>query len=258
MELMRQAADAEYAGLHDDLNPIMKVIEESTGLVHSESMDMNNDPRFFQGSVLNKRLAAFSSLSVVSGLMIGTCSEVISMKKDYDIATFEGQIQLVSFSIMSLVLFANVIATYVGVAQVYHAYRLETAGPTGFEMATSYYLNPNIVSWRHIAIKAMLYSLPLFLVSTGMRIEMNYDRAGEKPVPPKWATARVTGLTVLAIYVAMGLAVWYIHNKHMAVFRERYALARGREVQYLRQVHDKMNSTMSSTRLNRQRLDLDV
>merc|ERR1719201_2422359 len=116
------------------------------------------------------------------------------MKKDYDIATFEGQIQLVSFSIMSLVLFANVIATYVGVAQVYHAYRLETAGPTGFEMATSYYLNPNIVSWRHIAIKGMLHSLPLFLISTGLMIQVNFDRAAEQPVPPPFWLARTIGM----------------------------------------------------------------
>merc|ERR1719313_2176089 len=174
--------------------------------------------------------------------MVGTSTAVISMKKDYDIATFEGQIQLVSFSIMTLVLFANVIATYVGVAQVYHAYRLETAGPTGFEMATSYYLNPNIISWRHIAIKAMLYSLPLFLVSTGMRIEMNYDRAGEKPVPPKWATARMTGLIFMAIYMVMAVTLWYIHNKHMAIFRERYTLAREREVPYLKHVQDMMST----------------
>merc|ERR1719217_2060336 len=106
------------------------------------------------------------------------------MKKDIDLWTLDGQLQSISFGIMTLVLFANVIATYIGVAQVYHSYRLETAGPTGFEMATSYYLNPNIVSWRHIAIKGMLHSLPLFLISTGLRIQVNFDRAAEQPAPP--------------------------------------------------------------------------
>merc|ERR1719218_469888 len=143
------------------------MVEQTTGLVHSESMHVTNDPRFFQDSVLSKRLAAFGGLSVVSGLMVGTCSDVISMKKDINLATLEGKLQLVSFSIMTFVLFANIIATYVGVAQIYHTYRLETAGPTGFEMATSYYLNPNIVSFRHLAIKGMLHSLPLYLVATG-------------------------------------------------------------------------------------------
>merc|ERR1712188_217106 len=114
------------------------------------------------------------------------------MKKDMDLLTLYGQLHFMSFGIMTLVLFANIIATYIGVAQVYHAYRLETAGPTGFEMATSYYLNPNIVSWRHIAIKGMLHSLPLFLISTGLRIEINFDRAavGEQATPPTLWEAR--------------------------------------------------------------------
>merc|ERR1712232_15845 len=163
--------EATYTGFHEELHPVMDAVEKATGLVHSESMHMTNDPRFFQSSVLNKRLAAFSGLSVVSGLMIGTCSDVISMKKDMNLSTLEGNLQLLSFSILTFVMFANIVATYVGVAQIYHAVRLETAGPTGFEMATSYYLNPNIVAWRHIAVKCMLNSLPLFLISTGIRIE---------------------------------------------------------------------------------------
>merc|ERR1719473_2628645 len=103
--------------------------------------------------------------------------------------TMDGLLEMFSFIIMTFVLMANIVATYVGVAQVYHAYRLETAGPTGFEMATSYYLNPNIVSWRHVAIKGMLHSLPLFLISTGLRIEVNFDRAALKPSPPSFLTA---------------------------------------------------------------------
>merc|ERR1719352_1818301 len=101
-----------------------------------------------------------------------------------DLWTFEGQLQITSFLIMTVVLYANVLATYVGVAQVYHSFRLETAGPTGFEMAASYYLNPNIVSWRHLAIKGMLLSMPMFLISTGMRIAVNFDRAAVAPAQP--------------------------------------------------------------------------
>jgi hypothetical protein len=232
----------DYAGLHQELHPIMEVLEQKTGLIHSESMEMTNDPRFFQGSVLNKRLAAFSSLSVVSGLMVGTSTAVISMKKDMDLDTFDGQLHFVSFGIMTLVLFANVIATYVGVAQVYHSYRLETAGPTGFEMATAYYLNPNIVSWRHIAVKSMLHSLPLFLISTGMRIAVNFDRVAIKPSGPSFWTARLIGFFCMAVYMAMGIVVWYLHQKHTAIFRENYGHAKERETPYLTHVRGMMSS----------------
>merc|ERR1712187_198770 len=116
-------------------------------------------------------------------------------------STLEGNLQLLSFTIMTFVLFANIIATYVGVAQIYHTYRLETAGPTGFEMATSYYLNPNIVCWRHVAVKCMLNSLPLFLVSTGIRIEVNFERqAGIEPPPTQWA-ARCLGFAFMLGYI---------------------------------------------------------
>merc|ERR1719436_1178017 len=92
-----------FGGRHRDLDPLMSVLEQSTGLVHSESMQLSNDPRFFQGSVLNKRLSAFGGLSVVSGLMVGTCSDVISMKKDMDLSTLSGNLQLLSFTIMTFV-----------------------------------------------------------------------------------------------------------------------------------------------------------
>jgi len=234
--------EAEYAGTHQELHPVFQALEKSTGLVHSESMDMSNDPRFFQGSVLNKRLSAFSSLSVVSGLMVGTSTAVISMKKNMDLRTLDGQLGFASFLLMTMVLFANMVATYIGVAQVYHAYRLETAGPTGFEMATSYYLNPNIVSWRHIAIKGMLNSLPLFLISTGLRIEINFDAAASTPAPPPFWVARTIGMTSLVVYTFMGMVMWYLHNKHTAIFRERYAVARGNEMPYLKHVHSLMSS----------------
>lgn len=245
--------DESFGGAHKDLNPLMSMLEQGTGLVHSESMHMTNDPRFFQGSVLEKRLAAFGGLSVVSGLMVGTCSDVISMKKDMNLSRLEGNLQLLSFTIMTLVLFANIVATYVGVAQIYHAYRLETAGPTGFEMATSYYLNPNIVSWRHLAVKCMLISLPLFLLSTGIRIEVNFDRQAVDPhalAPSEWS-ARCLGFGFMMIYGLMALLVSYIHAKHVAIFRERYDIMKRREMPYLKHVHSMMSS-------QRQKHPLDV
>merc|ERR1719235_1092150 len=105
---------------------------------------------------------------------------------------------------MTFVLFANIIATYVSVAQIYHTYRLETAGPTGFEMATSYYLNPNIVAWRHLAIKCMLNSLPLFMISTGLRMQIHFDRAAVAPEAPSEYVARTLGFAFMLFYFVMG------------------------------------------------------
>merc|ERR1719359_1607232 len=94
----------------------------------------------------------------------------------WSLKDFDGFIQLVSFGLLNFVLFFNMLAMYVGVAQPYHTIRLMTAGPTGFEIACSYYLNKNIVSYRHLAIKCMLLSLPIFLISCGLRLIVKFDR----------------------------------------------------------------------------------
>eukprot|EP00913_Durusdinium_trenchii_P017603 g16544.t1 len=135
-------------------------------------MDLQNDPRFFQANVLNKRLAAFSKLGVVSSLMVAT--------KQLNFVTVEGWLRCLSFALMSTVLFLNIIAVYVGIAQTYHTYRLETAGPTGFEIATSYYLNANIVAWRHFAVKCLLNGLTIFLISTGIRVSVSFEELSEE------------------------------------------------------------------------------
>jgi hypothetical protein len=232
----------DYAGNHQELDPVMQLLEQKTGLFHAESMDMTNDPRFFQGNVLNKRLAAFSSLSVVSGLMVGFSTSVISMKKDLNFYTLEGQLQLTGFLVMTLVLFTNILATYIGVAQLYHSYRLETAGPTGFEVATSYYLNPNIVAWRHFAVKGMLNSLPLYLIATGLRVEVNFGLVAEETQRLGLFEARCIGVFYLLLFAIMGVGLFHVHEKHMAIFRERYNMAMHREAGFLKHVHGMMSS----------------
>eukprot|EP00933_Yihiella_yeosuensis_P071561 TRINITY_DN79773_c0_g1_i1.p1 TRINITY_DN79773_c0_g1~~TRINITY_DN79773_c0_g1_i1.p1 ORF type:complete len:259 (+),score=23.08 TRINITY_DN79773_c0_g1_i1:190-966(+) len=235
--------DASYdGGNHQALDPMLQVLEDRAQLIHSESMQLSNDPRFFQDNVLNKRLSAFSGLSVVSGLMVGTCSSVISMRKDVDLTTLEGHLQLLAFCLMSLALFLNILATYVGVAQIYHTYRLETAGPTGFEMAASYYLNPNIVAWRHLAVKCMLNSLPVFLISTGMRIAVNFDRMAMDTSGPSRFTARFLGFSFMCIYSLVGWLIYHVHQKHMAIFRDNYDTVKQRETSYLTHVRSMMSN----------------
>jgi len=200
-------------------------------LVRSTSMDMANDPRFFTENVIDKRLSAFMALATISGLMLGTAvDEVNGMKKDFDYEHFgkdpyDALFQIIGFVIMSLVAFANLISTYVGVAQPYHVYRLRTSGPTGFEAATSYYLNKNITWWRHYAVKCMLQGLPLLFLGTGVRLVVKFDKdAWVGPALPEHipAAARMVGLGVFALYGCATLLLYYVHWKHTSIFSERY------------------------------------
>jgi len=214
----------------DDHENLIEGAVTATNFVQSESMDIQNDPRFFQGNIIDKRLAAFSGLSVVSGLMVGTAmDQLFGMKKDF-LFDIDGALQLVSFALLSMVLFTNMVATFVGVAQVYHTYRLVSAGPTGFEMAASYYLNKNIAFYRHYAIKMMLLSLPTSLVSIGLRLQVKVD-LDTKGAPPESTQGlvgiRVFGVTVLGLimwvfWTIAGILLMYIHRKHSQVFSSSY------------------------------------
>lgn len=216
---------------------------ESVGFFRSDSMDMQNDPRFFQGSILEKRLAAFAGLGVVSGLMVGSTQASINKIENMEFATLEGKLNVISFVVACVGLFSNIIAIYVSVAQVYHVHRLETSGPIGFEMGTSYYLNVNIVAWRHIAIKCLLLSLPLYLVSTGINVEVNMGRASMKPPHPSLRVARCVGFGVMILFLAMGAIVLYIHTIHAHVFRDRYdAAMESSHTQYVTRVQSMMGT----------------
>jgi hypothetical protein len=228
--------------MHEHADGLVETMS-SNGFVRSESMDIKNDPRFFTANVIDKRLAAVSGLSVVSTLMVGIAlGECYNMKKDIDLANSDGLLEFAGFGCMNIVLFLNLLAAYIGVAQVYFTYRLMTAGATGFEMAASFYLNPNIAFWRHAGVKGMLNSLPLFLFGGAFRMLVKFDTdmphvggeaskdTSDTAVLPWWQ-ARIYGVSLLGVivcglYLITALFLAHINSKHSAVFKERYASAK--------------------------------
>jgi len=216
----------QYQGMYQNDHSQLSTMLEDTNLVKSESMDITNDPRFFTDNVIDKRLAAFAGLSVVSGLMgQNAIDQSFGMRKNMDFTTVDGVFQFLGFVLLSLVLYGNMLATYVGVAQPYHTYRLMTAGPTGFETAASYYLHKDIVAWRHLSVKLMLLSMPVFIVASGLRFVPKFDRdaAAEPELPDSVpAYVRLEGFCCLLIYCLVGLGLVHIHWRHEEVFRRMY------------------------------------
>jgi len=224
------------------------IVASLSGFVRSDSMEVTNDPRFFTGNVLDKRFAAFGGLSVCSTLFTGhALGECFSMKKDFDFSTIDGVTQFIGFLLMNVVLFCNIFAAYTSVAQTYLTYRLMTAGPTGFEIASSFYLNPNIAFWRHAAVKQMLVSLPLFLLASAFRIFVRIDKEMPGATPPpstmnaRWLSARISGVSLLAIimfctWTLMAMLLYYVNCKHLSTFKERYTMAKDMERPLLTQV----------------------
>eukprot|EP00928_Gymnodinium_smaydae_P023796 TRINITY_DN19491_c0_g3_i1.p1 TRINITY_DN19491_c0_g3~~TRINITY_DN19491_c0_g3_i1.p1 ORF type:complete len:257 (-),score=43.28 TRINITY_DN19491_c0_g3_i1:70-840(-) len=215
------------------------VVSTFARLVDADSMALQNDPRYFQGSVLDKRLAAFAGLGVVSGLMTDAAMEqVMGSNKDFNWHSVSGWIQFGGFVLMTLVLWSNILSTYVAVVQLYHTTRLMTSGSTGFEMAAAYYLNKNIVFWRHVSIKGMLVSLPILLVSIALKLLIKFNKDQLSSVPhwitftavetgveaghPNFHGLTLSGLLTCIAYLLAGCWLWCIHQRHMAVFREKY------------------------------------
>lgn len=229
---MPLAADSTYLGAHHDIEGLASICEKN-GLVRADSMDIVNDPRFFNDNVLNYRLAAFSGLSVVSGLMAQNCmDQIFGMSKQMPIFnqakmafSVNGFAQLVAFILLVYILFSNILAVYIGVAQPYHTMRLMTAGPTGFDAAASYYLNRNIVSWRHIAIKGMLQSIPLYIFQMGLRLVVKFDRETEAKEQLASVTpmhSMIQGIVFCCVMQLLALMLLWVHAKHFNIFRERY------------------------------------
>jgi hypothetical protein len=220
-------------GQYDDALGVASVFE-GLNFVKSDSMEIKNDPRFFQDNVLNKRLKAFTGVAVVSSLLVqSSMKEMFAMDKNMQLYTaqggsrfhFNGMIQLLAFVMLLVIFMCNMLSAYVGVAQPYHTIRLMTAGATGFETATSYYLNRNIVAWRHMAIKYMLLSLPLYISQMGFRLIVKFDRQ-TKADPDAFDTtplqSRVEGIIFATIMLLLACMLYSVHTKHFEVFRDRY------------------------------------
>lgn len=229
---MHQTNGGMYLGEHHETSGVVTVFEEA-GLLRTDSMDIVNDPRFFTDNVLNYRIQAFLGTSVVSGLMIGNVVyQLFGMSKEMPIFNsvhmmkdVDGMLQFVAFFMLTWILFANFLAVYVGVAQPYHTYRLMTAGPTGFDAAASYYLNRNIVAWRHMAIKGMLQSIPVYLFQMGLRLVVKLDRDNtHSPNLPKVTPehSRIQGIVFCVILQILAALLVHVHHVHFNIFRERY------------------------------------
>eukprot|EP00931_Biecheleriopsis_adriatica_P105074 TRINITY_DN7966_c0_g1_i1.p1 TRINITY_DN7966_c0_g1~~TRINITY_DN7966_c0_g1_i1.p1 ORF type:complete len:287 (-),score=46.24 TRINITY_DN7966_c0_g1_i1:88-948(-) len=244
------------------LGPVLSSLEER-GLFRSDSMDMTNDPRFFQGSVLSKRLDAFSGLGVVSSLMVGFFEGKVLDYHVADVLTVCGALHTSAYFLSLFSLFGNLLALYVSVAQIYHVHRLETAGPIGFEMATGYYLNPNVVAWRHMAIKFMLLSLPMMLVSTGVILEVHqfigwdgrHARAEQtKEARPDGKAHLVEivlrhciGSVSLALCACMAAVLLHVHNMHCSIFQEKYSTVTKSISRHVQQVHAQSRKSLAAS-----------
>lgn len=247
---LRKLNDDTFLGRQHEIDGIASLCVEH-GLVRADSMDVINDPRLFSKNVLNFRLEAFTLLHIVAGLLAKNAMKQL-LRTDkrmliFDTDKFEwstnGVLQLVCFILLCIIFFQNILAMYVGIAQPYHTYRLMTAGPTGFDAATSYYLNRNITAWRHYAIKGLLKCLPLYILQMGLRLFVKFERETEHDhVKPENtpAISIIQGIVVCGVMQALAITLLWAHYKHFSIFAERYELM----TEHVRPLQGAMNTLM--------------
>lgn len=245
----------------DESNTRLAECATGFGLARDESMDVSNDPRFFAKSVMDKRLGAFKSLTIVSSLMFGTSlGQCFKLKKNMNFAEWDplvGNIaiwQIVGFAISVAVAVMCLLSLYIICHQLFYANRLITSGPTGFEQASVFYLTRVIVMWRHLAIKCLFNGLWLFIFLIGIQLFCKFykdaDAKMEKP-HMVFVTNIVAGMSVdasnpgvighahvhkldmmlhsiiaycvLFVFLANSFLLIIVRKQHLTVFQENYA-----------------------------------
>jgi len=209
--------------------------------MRSDSMDLQNDPRFFQPNVIDKRLSALASLVVVCTLVLGTAmSMLFGLKKDMHFdgsgwCTFVGAAHMIGFFGQVLVSLCCMLAVYTICQQLYHIYRLMTSGPTGIEIAGMYYLTDSVVLWRHCAVQFLLNGLVAFVISSGLILFVKLVKDGGSL---KQCFGEVTqherelafdfhlafAIITLLTYVCLTIVMCHIRGVHKKHFQACYKL----------------------------------
>lgn len=186
----------------------------------ADSMEVTNDPRMFGANVLATRMNAFHVMAVCSVLLANlSCGQMMGNEDDEFPLTIRGVGKYFAFFTGAVVFIMNLSAAIIIIQQLFHMTRLATAGPTGFEISRSYYLNPNVLKLRHMGARLFFISLPTYLFCIGLTVYIK--GGGRKNLP-------VT-VPILVVLWSGTLAITLISNKQTSIFAEKYAMCHAHE-----------------------------
>lgn len=189
-------------------------------IVRKKSMDLVNDPRFFTPNVIDKRLSAFTALSIVCGIMAGAAvDQCFGLKKDFELfgsTWLFGWIHFVGFGFMCMVLAMNVFTTLIFGLQLFFTFRLMTAGPAGFESAKAFYLDSHTTYWRQLSAHYLIKGMPLFLWSVGM---MLFTKIRVENTTDSFHIVAWLSLVFFSFTAALLL---HVGNQHQRAFDDKY------------------------------------
>jgi hypothetical protein len=174
----------------------------------STSAEVSNDPRIIAYNVIEKRMAAFQTITVASILLTSSScaflfeAEYSGSIEVYDPAYWSTLCQLVVFccSLQTVIVLSQ---------QYYHVFRLMTAGPTGFETVKEYYMDSVAMEMRHMAVRCFTVACPCFVLAVAFRQLATVER--------------MRHATWLFVYLVLtGLVLISVTNKLNSVFSVIY------------------------------------
>jgi len=203
-----QVEDTQVSATHKDFFRGEASDNAAFGCIHNlirqDTVEVVNDPRIYADNVVFSRLGAYSTI-VTAAIFIAsvTCNTLITMQSKHE--TWE---EFVGLTGMIIVFIMNLFSVLVITQQYYQIVRLSTGGASGFDIATSYYLNKNIRTLRHLASGAFFYSIPIFQFCIGVMVYVK--------VTPARASIPLAGM--LACF---SLLFFYFSGKQKNIFLEK-------------------------------------
>jgi hypothetical protein len=208
-------------------------LEVPHALERENTADVVNDPRLYVENVLDKRLAAFEALAIVTEIMSAEAvKQCFELPADFELVGPYWHVaifQVIGFGIMISVLFMTTVATATLSLQLFFSIRLMTAGPTGFDKAASFYTDRRMWQWRERAVFGVKWGIVGFFLSTGfmLYVKLYTEGAPETTVEHDEEEGRhshkiFAGVT-LGIFLILSAALTHLVQTHTRVFEECYA-----------------------------------
>jgi len=187
--------------------------------------EITNDPRVSAQTIIEKRFAAFETLVVSAILLAGSsCTGLIELQAD---AHSMWSREYIATWLYVLVFSCNMFCVLVLTLQYYQAYRLMTAGSTGFETCKEYYMNPMVTELRHLAAKSFFYSIPIFCISLGLDLTRKLSLPKASPV--------------FVACIAAAVAQVFVVGYHNWLFRVKYSKCKTYEAQQFANLRSMMS-----------------
>lgn len=205
---------------------------EIEGFEREGTAEVGNDPRFYEKTIVDKRLAAFHALAIITAIIAAvTVKQCFEMPADFTIVgpfIHVAIFQVIGYTILVGVLYITMVTTAVLSLQLFFAIRLMTAGPTGYDKSASFYTDKRMWHYRERAVFGMKWGIVGFFTASGfmLYVKLYTDGARKGTVHHDEEMGRsghkIFSAVTLTFVLALSITLTMMVRTHQRVFNECY------------------------------------